>query len=123
MFGGLSRTWIDEAEDILDTDTNVIYVAPLSGPPHPEGILKGQSDTSVRPYSRPRSYAFNSVSTRLFVTRPQLIESRMGYLEGVRPSFNQQLKAFLLGNPPQSREFEAVLSHAHSITHNFTMMR
>ncbi len=111
MFGGLSPTWIDEAEDILDTDINVIYVAPLSGPPHPEGILKGQSSTSVRPYSRPNSYAFTSVSTRLFVTRPQLIESRMGYLEGLPPNFDQQLKAFLLGNPPQSREFEVVLSH------------
>lgn len=114
MFGGLSHSWISEAERILDTDSNIIFVAPLSGPPHPEGLLKGhrlQSGISIKPYSLSNSYIFNSVSTRIFVTRPSLIESRIGFFEWVPPNYIQRFKALLLGNPPQSREFEVVLSH------------
>jgi len=114
MFGGLSPTWISEAEDILDTDPKVIFVAPLSGPPHPEGVLTGhglQPGIPVKPYKLPVSYAFNSVSTRIFITKPELMASRIGYLEWLSPSLGQRFKAFLLGNPPLSREFEVVLSH------------
>jgi hypothetical protein len=114
MFGGLSHTWISEAEAILDTNPNVIFVAPLSGPPHPDGVLKGhrlQLGIPIKPYTKSNSYSFNSVSTRIFVTRPALIESRIGYLEWLPPNFNQRLKSLLLGNPPHSREFEVVLSH------------
>lgn len=114
MFGGLSPTWISEAEEILDTDPDVIFVAPLSGPPHPDGVLKGhrlQPGVPVKPYKLPVSYAFNSVSTRIFVTRPELIRSRIGHFEWLPPSPSQQFRARLLGNPPLSREFEVVLSH------------
>lgn len=114
MFGGLSHTWIREAEEILDTDPNVIFVAPLSGPPHPAGVLKGhglQRGIPITPYKHPASYTFNSVSTRIFVTRPALIADRIGHLEWLTPTRSQRFKACLLGNPPLSREFEVVLSH------------
>jgi hypothetical protein len=114
MFGGLSHTWIREAEDILDANSNVIFVAPLSGPPHPDGILKGhglQPGIPIKKFLLPHSYSFNSVSTRIFVTRPELIDKRMGFLEWLSPSMDQKLRSILLGNPPDSREFEVVLSH------------
>ena len=114
MFGGLSHTWICEAEEILDTDPNVIFVAPLSGPPHPDGLLIGHGlrpGIPAEPYKRPASYTFHTVSTRIFVTRPDLIDSRIGHFEWLSPGPSKRFKAFLLGNPPLSREFEVVLSH------------
>ena len=113
MFGGMSQSWIEQAENILDADSNVIFVAPLAGPPHPDGLLKEgslQNGIQVTPYIFPYSFVFSSVSTRIFVTRPQLINLRIGYLDFIRPSHMQRIKAFLLGNPSQSREFEVVLS-------------
>jgi hypothetical protein len=113
MFGGLSETWLDEAEKILQEDSNVLFIAPLSGPPHPNRILYGhklQGGCMINEYLSPNSYTFNSVSTRIFVTQPELIKKRLGYLDWVPPSLIQKIKSFLLGNPPISKEFEVVLS-------------
>ena len=65
FFGGSGKGWLAEALDILDSDPCVMTVSPHPGPPHPDGKLRGQA---TKPYrSTPRSYAFNTVSTRVFL--------------------------------------------------------
>ena len=114
LFGGMSHAWISQAENILDQDPSVIFIAPFAGPPSSERLPKTgslQDGIPVIPYGLPNAYIFRSVSTRIFVTRPQLIEERMRCLDFTRPSYVQRIKALLLGNSPQTKEFEVILSN------------
>ncbi|PHP65122.1 capsular biosynthesis protein [Zhengella mangrovi] len=115
LFGGQSQAWIAEAVDLLRQREDLLFVSPLAGPPHPEG-LKGAHANATHAYRRETvdgrpAWRFNSVSTRIFLMDMARFESRIGHLALERPSKSQRLRAFLLGNPPQALSAEMVLSN------------
>jgi hypothetical protein len=113
MFGGGSKTWIAEAEARMAADPRCLFVAPLAGPPHPDGpqganlLQPGHAPDVVEPA---RAYAYRSVSTRIFVTDTQRFRTEFLPLDHLAPTARERFKARLLGNPPLFREFERILS-------------
>lgn len=96
FFGGGGRGWIAEARAIMESDLKVLTVTPHPGPPHPEGIIRGQICESYG--ALPRSYAFSTVSTRIFFM------DRKSLKESIVPRLPNPLKvawALLKHFPPQ----------------------
>ena len=66
FFGGMSKTWIKEAVELLESDDQILSVSPLPGPPHPEKKLVKQI-----PYFNYKNkeyyFGFHSLSTRIFL--------------------------------------------------------
>ena len=76
FFGGTSQTWVKEALDILERDPGVLTVSPLPGPPHPDGILVGQSP-HVTHKEMPYAFRFNSMSTRIFLLDRKMLFEKL----------------------------------------------
>ena len=116
LFGGQSQTWIAEAVDLLRRREDLLFVSPLAGPPHPDG-LKGAHVNAGDFYKtetiegRP-AYRFRSVSTRIFLMDMAGFKAKIGALPLDRPDSSQRLRAFLLGNPMEALSAEMVLSNA-----------
>ncbi len=114
MFGGQSQTWVAEAIELLRKRDDLLFVSPLPGPPHPDG-LKGRhvgADHAYDPETidgRP-AYRFHFVSTRIFLMDMQRFKSRVGALVLNKPSVHQRLRGLLLGNPVRALSAELVLS-------------
>ncbi|MCX7304370.1 MAG: glycosyltransferase family 2 protein [Hyphomicrobiales bacterium] len=116
IFGGQSQSWIAEAIDLLRRREDLLFVSPLAGPPHPEGLKGGHVNAgdfykTEMIGGRP-AYRFRSVSTRIFLTDMARFKTRIGALPLDRPDASQRLRAFLLGNPPEALSAEMVLSNA-----------
>jgi hypothetical protein len=114
LFGGGSRQWLAEAMALLQERRELVFAAPLSGPPRADHMLLGQSGWSTgevrRDAHRPDAYLFPTVSTRIFLMATSLLSERLGKLALSAPSATQQLRARSMGNPPQALEAETVLS-------------
>ena len=116
FFGGGSQTWLDEAETMLNDRSDCAFVGPLPGPPREDGRLLGHGEVWSGVEARPiddeaRAYAFDTVSTRIFVTHLDILRRRLGgSLRREGPGLKGQIHARLLGNDPQSRELERLLS-------------
>ena len=99
LFGGGSQTWVQEAMDLFDAREDVLFASPLPGPPRSDNALCDQP--LARPLSdRPHAYAFNGVSTRVFLLDRGRLAKRVGPLQ-LRPPLllRSRLKARLRGNP------------------------
>jgi hypothetical protein len=113
FFGGGSRTWIQEAIACMEQQPDVLIVSPFPGPPLADGTILGHKDaerldpTETLP---DMTYRHRHVSTRDFMIDLNRLKSRLGALPRIPPSPAQRLKATLLGNPPQVREAEVLLS-------------
>ncbi|MFZ2101140.1 MAG: glycosyltransferase family 2 protein, partial [Oricola sp.] len=116
LYGGQSQTWIAEAVDLLQRREDLLFVSPLSGPPHPDG-LKGAHENASHAYrietidGRP-AYRFDTVSTRIFLMDMARFKERIGTLPLDPPSLARRLRAFLLGNPTEALSAEMVLTNA-----------
>jgi hypothetical protein len=114
LFGGQSRSWIEEAVALLQRREDLLFVSPLSGPPHPEG-LKGRHVDATHNFtpeiidSRP-AYRFRTVSTRIFLMDMARFKSSVGTLPLERPDLYKCVRAFLLGNPTEALSAEMELS-------------
>ncbi len=99
LFGGGSQTWVAEAVDVLDGDDRVISVKPLSGPPHPDGVLLGQAAYSRYPHPT-TAFRIPTWTTRLaFFDRRRLLD-RLTPLPLLAPVLKRSsLKARFKGNP------------------------
>lgn len=114
LYGGGSLSWIAEAIALLEDNSDVMFVAPLSGPPRADGRLLGQRDLETgaarKHATLPYTFLFPTVSTRVFLTGPRLLRDLTGQFELSRPGRSQWIRARLLGNPSRALEAETVLS-------------
>lgn len=93
FFGGLSKTWISEAIDIMNQDEKVLVVSPLPGPPHPEKLLLGQRDFRLLD-ANTHAYMFRQVSTRVFmINRKKIFKN----LRPLKPVVKHRILAYLEG--------------------------
>lgn len=113
LFGGGSRTWVDEAIAVMEADHDVVLVNPLPGPPRTDGKVLGQDGAAgFAPVQLPGgpAFRFHHVSTRIFMIDLQRLRERLGVLPLLAPGFVSRCKSRLLGNPPDAREAEVILS-------------
>jgi hypothetical protein len=99
LFGGGSQTWVAEAVDLLAADERVISVKPLSGPPHPDGLLLGQPAYARYPHPT-TAFRIPTWTTRLaFFDRRRLLDrlTPLPLLAPVRK--RSSVKALVKGNP------------------------
>jgi hypothetical protein len=105
LFGGGSRTWVDEARGLLDDHEDALFVGPLPGPPRPDGQLIGQPYATPEPrttHDRPSTPAFRfpTMSTRIFMVDLTRLSERVGALPLQPPLLlRSRLKARVKGNP------------------------
>jgi hypothetical protein len=72
------RSWIDEAVDVLKRRSDIVFVAPLSGPPRPDGKL----------FQVSTAYEFDSDGFnkfKFFTSRKYLVDRRKLRSMGLRP--------------------------------------
>ena len=114
FFGGGDRSWLADVIHLLESRSDLLFVAPLSGPPRADGQLIGQAGWErgavQRDSSVPVGYLFPTVSTRIFVTGQPLLRERIGALDLIAPTSLQKLRSHILGNPPIAIEAERLLS-------------
>jgi hypothetical protein len=113
MFGGGSKTWMRDAIECMQQRPEVLVTAPFPGPPRADGKIYGHLEDrfgSKREELSCLAYRHMDVSTRAFMIDLNRFRSKLGALPNLRPTPVQRLKAKLLGNPPDAREAEVVLS-------------
>lgn len=116
LFGGGCRVWIDEAIKLLGSQKDVLFMAPLAGPPHPDVISQKHKLLTGAPAEQVGHFSpalrFDHVSTRVFFVDLKRFAERVGALDIIRPSVLKRLKSRILGNPPLCLEAEHILSKA-----------
>jgi hypothetical protein len=110
MFGGGSRTWMQDAIACMQQRPDVLVTAPFPGPPRADGKVYGHLQDSSPEALANLAYRHMDVSTRAFMIDLSRFKSKLGAFPSLRPKPAQRLKAKLLGNPPDAREAEVVLS-------------
>jgi hypothetical protein len=111
MFGGGSKTWMQEAIACMEQRPEVLVVEPFPGPPRADGQIFGHECIKREDMPHP-AYRFNHVSTRAFVIDLNRFKEKLGKLPWVPASPLQKLKAGILGHPPEVIEAENLLSKA-----------
>lgn len=97
FFGGGSQQWINEAVDLFERSPDILFMAPHSGPPSPDGRIK---TLSCEPDARIRGgQRFKFMSTRLFMIDKERFSNRITAFTPRRPDLRSQIKAFVEGNP------------------------
>jgi hypothetical protein len=114
MFGGGSKTWVRDAIACMERRPEVMVTAPHPGPPRADGQIFGHGSEgtgySKEPMEWP-AWRHSSVSTRIFLIDLNRFKARLGVLPLLPPGPLQRMKSRLLGNPPQVREAELLMSH------------
>lgn len=93
FLGGLSKSWVAEAVNLLESDPSILILSPLPGPPHPDQKLIKQAIVK-----KLDDYAFQlkGMSTRLFLIDKSKFEHNK--IELKKPSVRNQAKAIIEGN-------------------------
>ncbi len=100
FFGGGSPTWVAEAIAHMTVHPEVLFTAPLPGPPAADGRLHSQT-ADPEPDSA-HAFHFSAMSTRLFLMDRGRFRNRIGSLHARRPpALRNAIKALVEGNPPQ----------------------
>jgi hypothetical protein len=99
LFGGGSSTWMAEAIKAMSSRPEVLFSAPLPGPPAADGKLHSQ-EASAEPGS-PFAFSFSTMSTRLFLMSRHRFRTAVGELRPQRPALRSAIKAIVEGNPPE----------------------
>lgn len=97
FFGGLSADWIREAIDLYQRKPDILFLAPLSGPPHSDRrihTLRARADPE-----QPWGQRFDFMSTRLFLIDRQRFQKRVVAFKPIRPSLRSRVKAWVEKNP------------------------
>ncbi len=99
FFGGGSPTWLAEATGHMERHPEVLFAAPLPGPPAPDGRLRSQK-AEAEPGAE-HTFRFDTMSTRLFLVDRRRFQKSVGALPPRRPpALRNNLKALIEGNPP-----------------------
>ncbi len=105
FFGGFSAVWIRDAIDLLQADSEIMAVSPLSGPPHPDRILLGQDEYSA--YNDiAYAFKFSYMNTRVFFMDRRLLAQK---LRSTKAPLKDRLFALYEGFP-QSDTLERNIS-------------
>lgn len=111
LFGGGSRSWVEDAIAFMEQDPRTLLTGPFPGPPRADGAVYGHG--SPRPerleVAGAPAWRFQHVSTRIFMLDMQRLHETLGRLPLLAPGPLSRIKARLLGNPPQVREAEVLL--------------
>lgn len=83
LFGGGSRTWLQEAQEHMQRDETLVACNPLPGPPLADGQLRGQEGYAFE-HVGPHAYRFANLSTRVFATDLPRMRRRLGSLDARR---------------------------------------
>ena len=114
MFGGGSKTWMQEAIACMEQRPDALVVEPFPGPPRADGQIFGHEISKGLKYRRedmPQlAYRFKHVSSRAFVIDMNRFKDKLGKLPWVSASPLQRLKARILGHPPEVIEAELLIS-------------
>jgi hypothetical protein len=116
FFGGGSQTWVAEAVDYLELHPEVLFAAPLPGPPAHDGRLRSQ--TAAAEAETPHAFRFDTMSTRLFLFDRRQFRTAIGALRPrCPPALRDTIKAMIEGNPPQDlpEHLFADAMQAHSL--------
>ena len=129
MFGGGSKVWMKEAIALLESRPDIMLVSPFPGPPRVDGRIFGHQEEdgyqSVLEPGPTLAYRFSHASTRVFLVDLDRFKSELGALPLISPNSWQRFKCWILGNPPETREAEAILSHVLStsgLTHDTNIL-
>jgi hypothetical protein len=99
FFGGRSQTWIAEASSHMAAHDDVLFSAPLPGPPAADGRLRhlqSRPDPTAR-----HAHRIETMSTRIFFTDRIRFRTAIGALVPRRPpGLRQLIKALVEHNPP-----------------------
>ncbi|TME61183.1 MAG: hypothetical protein E6I51_09460 [Chloroflexi bacterium] len=98
MYGGASRSWIDEGCRLLASRDDILTVSPLPGPPTPDGSLRSQ--VLQREPSLPNAYRAFKMSTRHFLLDRRTLRERIAPIALTRPDLRRRITAWLDGVPP-----------------------
>jgi hypothetical protein len=110
LFGGGSPTWLAEAASAMALHPEILFSAPLPGPPADDGRLHSQSGLAEA--EQAFAFRFGTMSTRLFLMSRERFRSTIGSLNPARPpSLRNRIKALVEGNPPEDLP-EHLLSQA-----------
>jgi len=100
FFGGGSQTWMAEAVADMAAHPEVLFAAPLSGPPSADGRLLSQ--VAMPEAGATGAFRFDTMSTRLFLLDRRRFRATLGALRPRYPrAWRNLVKAVLDGNPPQ----------------------
>ena len=98
LLGGGSQTWMGEASALLASRPDVLFSAPLPGPPASDGRLRHIA-SSPEPGER-RIHRIDSMSTRIFFMDRARFRSAVGALVPRQPpALRSRIKALVEGNP------------------------
>lgn len=100
FFGGRSPTWLAEAIEFYEGNTDVLFVAPHPGPPAPDAKLR-QLQGKRRDVHLNPGYLFPEMSTRVFLFQRERFRQSVGALQPRPPAARARVLAYLDGNPPQ----------------------
>lgn len=114
MFGGGSKTWMQDAIACMQQRADVLVTAPFPGPPRADGAVFGHETSPQFAASREEAgylaYRHMHVSTRAFMIDLNRFKQTLGVFPSIPPTLRQRVKSRLLGNIPDAREAEVVLS-------------
>jgi hypothetical protein len=99
LFGGGSPTWTAEAVAELSGRPEILFTAPLPGPPSGDGRLRSQA--ALAEPGSPHAFRFDTMSTRLFLISRGRFRSTIGALRSRRPSPRAAIKAWIERNPAE----------------------
>jgi hypothetical protein len=99
LFGGGSQTWMTEAVAELSAHPEILFIAPLPGPPSGDGRLRSQ--TALPEPDAPHAFRFDTMSTRLFLMSRGRFRTAVGALRPRRPSPRDTVKAWVERNPAE----------------------
>lgn len=100
FFGGGSPHWIEEAKALYQESQDLLFTAPLPGPPAPDGTLRQLRGAPVSSAAGP-AFAFSAMSTRLFLFHRRRFQDRVGALRPRPPAARARAIAWLDGHPRQ----------------------
>jgi len=116
MFGGGSSTWIAEAIGLLKERPDLLFCAPLPGPPTADGQLRSQVAQSESHPSLGLAFRFSSLSTRIFLLDRDRFTAKIQQLPLTYTSVRGIIKALIEGNYPYALPEEiftqAMLKHS-----------
>jgi hypothetical protein len=99
LFGGGSDIWMAEATARMAARPEILFSAPLPGPPSKDGALHSQ--VALPEKGSAFAFHFSTMSTRLFLMSRLRFRDTIGGLHPRRPSLRNTLKATVEGNPPE----------------------
>jgi hypothetical protein len=100
FFGGASTSWTAEAVAHMAAHPEVLFAAPLPGPPTGDGKLRSQ--VAQAEAGTAHAFRFDTMSTRLFLLGRRRFQSTIGALQPRRPpAWRNTLKAIVERNPAE----------------------